>query len=185
MINGYKKIFWGMFFTTFHFNLGSIKLLPNFIGILIICSGIREILIEHDNISLNISLKLNNIKAFIAFITFILPFMSIENSSNNIILNTILFNIGSILEFLSMLKLLEGTSQILSEKYNSYLGIEYEDKAIKYIYLYPVVVIVSNINFIFMSELVGVVIVIYALLIIIWIMLSFKRLYKDDLQIVK
>ena len=117
MIRGYKKVFWGIFFTAFHFNFGPIKILPNFIAILIISSGIREILIDNENDSLNMSLKLNNISAFISFITFVLPFMGIENLESNIIFNTIWFNLGSILEIIIIVKLLEGTSQILYEKY--------------------------------------------------------------------
>lgn len=185
MIHGYKKVFWGMFFTAFHLNLGPIQILPNFIAILIISSGIKEIIINNENTSLNISLKLNNASAFISFITFVLPFMGVENYSSNVILNTIWFNLGSILEIVFIVKLLEGTSQILSKKYNSDFGREYENKIIKYLWLYPVVVIVSNFNFIFMSEMVSLGIAIYALTIKLWIMVSFKKLYKDDLQIAK
>lgn len=185
MIPGYKKVFWGIFFTAFHFNFGPIKILPNFIAILIISFGIREILIDNENDSLNMSLKLNNISAFISFITFVLPFMGIENLESNIIFNTIWFNLGSILEIIIIVKILEGTSQILYEKYNSDLGREYEKKVIKYLWLYSVVVIVSNFNFIFISEAVALVTAIYALIIKIWIMLSFKKLYKDDLKIAK
>ncbi|WP_291651177.1 hypothetical protein [Clostridium sp.] len=185
MLHGYKKVFWGMVFTAFHFNFGPIQILPNFIAILIISSGIKEILIDNENDSLNMSLKLNNISAFVSFITFILPFMGIENSSSNIIFNAIWFNVGSILDIITIVKLLEGTSQILSDKYNNDLGKEYQKKAIKYLWLYPIVVIVSNFNFIFMSEMLSLGIAIYALIIKIWIMLSFKNLYKDDLQIIK
>ncbi|WP_195263457.1 MULTISPECIES: hypothetical protein [unclassified Clostridium] len=181
MLNGYKKIFWGMFFTAFHINLGSIQFLPNFIAILIVSSGIREILIDNENASLNLSLKLNNISAFVSFIIFILPFLGIDTSSNNIVLTEICFNVVSILEIIVIVKLLEGTSQILSEKYSDSLGKEYRNKAIKYLWLYPVVIIVINFNFIFMSEMIELVLGIYALIIKLWIMLSFRRLYKREL----
>lgn len=161
---------------------GSIQFSSDFIAILIISSGIREILIDNQSDTLNLSLKLNNASAFISFITFILPFMGIENAESNIIFNSIWFNVVIILDIIITVKLLEGTSQILTEKYNSDLGTKYENKAIKYLWLYSVVGIVININFIFISPRVELVLGIYALIIKLWIMLSFRRLYKDDLK---
>lgn len=185
MINGYKKVFWGMILTVFHFNLGSIEILPNFIGILIVSSGIREVLDGYDNSNLRIALEINKIKTFMSFVIFILPFIGIETSFNNILFSTIWFNINTVLEIMSVVKLLEGTSEILSENFNTYLGNKYYNNAISYIYLYSIVVIVCNINFIFMSGLISFLIALYALVIILWIAFSFRKLYKDDLQIYK
>ncbi|WP_294365089.1 hypothetical protein [uncultured Clostridium sp.] len=42
MIKGYKKVFWGTILKVFHFNIGQMEILPEFIGILIVSSGIRE-----------------------------------------------------------------------------------------------------------------------------------------------
>ena len=118
-----------------------------------------------------------------AVITFVLPFIGLENGFDNIIVNIIWFNIGSILEILSISKILEGTSEILNENYNTYLADKYKSKAISYIYFYSVVLIVSNINFIFMSGLVSFIIAIYALIINIIVIFSFRRLYKGQLEI--
>lgn len=181
-MNGYKKVFWGMILTTFHFNLGPIEILPDFIAILIICSGINEILVNYKNESIKKALKLFDIKVFMSFITFALPFIGIENGFNNIIVNIIWLNVGSILEILSIVKLLEGTSEILSENYNTYLGSKYKGKAIGYIYFYSVVVIISNINYIFMSESLGLIIAVYALIIKCMVIFSFRKLYNGDLK---
>lgn len=78
MIKGYKKVFWGTILKVFHFNIGQMEILPEFIGILIVSSGIRELLDSYDNLNLRIALKINNIKAFISFITVILSFVGIE-----------------------------------------------------------------------------------------------------------
>lgn len=43
MNNGYKKIFWGFVFATFHINLGAIQIVPTFIGYIIIYLGIEKI----------------------------------------------------------------------------------------------------------------------------------------------
>ena len=36
MMKGYKKIFWGMFLSIFHVNLGYIRILPPFIAYLVV-----------------------------------------------------------------------------------------------------------------------------------------------------
>lgn len=43
MERGYKKIFWALFFVTFHLNLGPLQLLPPFVGWLILLSGLQEL----------------------------------------------------------------------------------------------------------------------------------------------
>lgn len=182
MIKGYKKVFWGTILTVFHFNIGQMEILPEFIGILIVSSGIRELLDRYDNSNHRIALKINNIKALISFITVILPFVGIENYFGNII-SIIWFNINCALEIMFIVKLLKGTSEVLTENFNAYLGNKYNNNAIIYIYLYSIVVIICNINFIFMSGLISFLIAIYALIIILWVAFSFRKLYKGDFQI--
>ena len=46
MINGYRVIFWGIFFITFHINLGPIAILPAFVGYMIVSRGINHLLEE-------------------------------------------------------------------------------------------------------------------------------------------
>lgn len=183
MIKGYKKVFFGMLFNTFHFNLGPIQLLPDFIAIIIICSGIKEILEVYDNNLLNASLKLFNIKMIIAIIAFILPIMGIESIfGNDMILNIIWFNIGNILELLSILKFMQGTSEVLKENFNTYLGDKYNNKTINYIYLYSILIVLANINFIFMSNTLAVITAIYGLIIRLYVILSIKPLYSESLE---
>ncbi len=43
MFDGYRAIFWGLFFISFHFNLGDFQILPNFIGWAMILSGIGKL----------------------------------------------------------------------------------------------------------------------------------------------
>lgn len=179
-MNGYKKIFWGMIFTIFHFNLGPIEILPDFIAILIVCSGIKEILVFYDNASIKISLKLLNIKVYMSLISFILLFIGRQNIFNSNILNIFWFNLGCILEILSIVKILEGTSEILSENYDISLGKKYENIAIRYTYYYSVVLILSNINFIFISKPITFLISIYAFIVKLIVIFSFKKLYKEN-----
>ena len=185
MILGFKKIFWGNIITIFHLNLGPIEILPNFIGFLIISSGIKEVLCKYDNSNLRKALKINSVQVYISFIIFISPFIlpSIDKYLNNIILTTIWFNINSILEIICTVKLLEGASEILSENFNSYWGDIYKNKTITYIYLNSIVLIVCNINFIFISELTAFLIAIYAMIIKIWAVFSFRKLYTNKFDV--
>lgn len=43
MERGYKKIFWALFFLTFHINLGPLQILPPFVGWLILLSGLQDL----------------------------------------------------------------------------------------------------------------------------------------------
>ncbi len=43
MYEGLNKIFWGIFLATFNINLGPIKILPAFVGFMILSSGINTI----------------------------------------------------------------------------------------------------------------------------------------------
>ena len=180
MRDGYKKIFWGMFFSTFHINLGSIEILPNFIGLLIICSGIKEILKEYKYESFEQALKYISIHAVISFIAFVSPFIGLATLfENNIGLSIIWFNIGNILEMFGIAKLLEGSAEILSERLIcNDESMEYRSKIDKYILIYSIIIVLSNINFIFMGSMTTVIIAIVALITKIWIMFSLKKLSK-------
>lgn len=46
--SGYNKLFWGMIFVIFNINSGAINYLPNFIGYILIISGLNILLNQHD-----------------------------------------------------------------------------------------------------------------------------------------
>jgi hypothetical protein len=45
--SGYNKLFWGMIFVIFNINIGIINLLPNFIGYILIFSGLSILSAQH------------------------------------------------------------------------------------------------------------------------------------------
>ncbi|WP_294365086.1 hypothetical protein [uncultured Clostridium sp.] len=112
-----------------------------------------------------------------------MSFVGIENYFGNIIISIIWFNINCVLEIMFIVKLLKGTSEVLTENFNAYLGNKYNNNAIIYSYLYSIVVIICNINFVFMSRLISFLIATYAIIIILWVAFSFRKLYKGDFQI--
>lgn len=176
---GYRRIFWGMFFSTFHFNLGFIEIIPSFIGLLMVCSGIKELLKDYEYESFEKALKYISIQALMSFIDFVLPFIGLAAIFGNLLLSLIWFNIGSILEILGIVKLLEGSSEILSERLICEdEAIEYRNKIDKYVVIYSIVIVLANINFIFMNNMMGALIAVGAIATKIWIMFSFKKLSK-------
>lgn len=53
MDQGYRKIFWGLFFVTFYLELSLIKLLPPFVGWLVILWGVGELKEQMENSSIS------------------------------------------------------------------------------------------------------------------------------------
>ena len=121
MNSGYNKIFWGFIFLIFHINLGSIKLLPDFISYMVIYFGIKELIDQYKLESLKQSANCASILIFIAFIKLLITFSISSEMINNIYFNIIWMNVFNIVEIIMIYKLLVGSSEILKIK-NKYLS---------------------------------------------------------------
>ena len=78
MNSGYNKIFWGFIFLIFHINLGSIKLLPDFISYMVIYFGIKELLDQYKLESLKQSANCASILIFMSSMSCSLLFMIVK-----------------------------------------------------------------------------------------------------------
>ncbi|MDU5110189.1 MAG: hypothetical protein E6248_07050, partial [Clostridium sp.] len=74
MSRGYNKIFWGILFTLFNINIVGIKILPTFVALLIISSGIKILIEESSEEYFKKALIFNNIRVIITILLFILDF---------------------------------------------------------------------------------------------------------------
>ncbi|MCB2307466.1 hypothetical protein LGL08_15615 [Clostridium estertheticum] len=74
---GYKRLFWGMLFIIFDINLGSINIMPDFIGYIFIYSGLNVLVSQHKGYE----------KAKVPAVTLILLTLKdvVYNSNNNIL----------------------------------------------------------------------------------------------------
>lgn len=72
MEQGYKKIFWGFLITIFNINLGPINILPNFLGYLIIGSGLNLIQNEFANSNFKTANKASNFLVLYSIFTYII-----------------------------------------------------------------------------------------------------------------
>lgn len=69
-----NKLFWGVFFITFHINIGPLTILPNFIGFMIISSSIKDIYNYYGYESFK---KSNSFAKFIIISSFLLELANI------------------------------------------------------------------------------------------------------------
>ena len=72
MEQSYKKIFWGFLITIFDINLGPVNILPDFLGFLIISSGLMELITAFENINFKTAKRTANFLAFYSIAVFVL-----------------------------------------------------------------------------------------------------------------
>ena len=151
MSSGYNKIFWGFIFLIFHINLGSIKLLPDFISYMVIYFGIKELLDEYKLESLKQSANCASILIFMAFIRLVINFSIGSEMINNIYFNIIWMNVFNIVEIIMIYKLLVSNNEILKIK-NDNLYENYNNKISMYIIIASIITVVNTINMIFKNK---------------------------------
>lgn len=178
-MKGYNKMFWGMFFSVFHINLGNLEILPSFVGILILASGIKEVNETYKNKHFENALKYVYIEALLYFIAFIFPILGVGGIYEDTIFNIIWVNVVIVIDMIFTIKLLERSSDILTEKHYDDEGLNYKNKSRNFIVLSTIGIILNNINYIFMLDTMTFIIPIYLIIIKVWIMFSFKRLSKN------
>ena len=76
MYEGLNKIFWGIFIATFNIKLGPIKILPSFIGFIILSSGINTIHNEHKTEEFKKALDFSRILIVIALFGGLIDFFT-------------------------------------------------------------------------------------------------------------
>ena len=117
MSEGYRKIFWGIFIATFNIKIGIVKILPAFVGFIIISSGIN-ILIEETNIeSFKKAKRYSNYTGLLLFLGGVISLSGINLEANILIqLSPIIY---LILELLLFYKVFEGSIESLSREENT------------------------------------------------------------------
>lgn len=181
MKKGYKKIFWGFIFMTFHINIGRVPIIPNFISYIIIYCGIKNIVENYNLRSFKIASNFCIGLAVLSFFSLIIEVQPNGIIENNIFFKIIWMNVFGILEMIMVYMLLCGNMEILKEMRNC-LHERYYKKIIKYVILKSMSVVAKNINMIFMSKTLLGLTVILELGIRIWIILLIRGMYKFSLK---
>lgn len=114
MDKGYKNIFWGLFFASFHINLGLIKILPTFVAWAIIAVGIEMLYKETLYKSLSRAAVLSNIAVLYTVVTGILSLINprVELFTAYNLVATISF---ALLELLIEFYILQGSIEYLDK----------------------------------------------------------------------
>ncbi|MCR3956861.1 MAG: hypothetical protein NUK57_11245 [Gudongella sp.] len=86
MIDGYRKIFWGVFITTFSINLGVVKILPAFIGWMVVASGISMLEDRSESVDYQSTKTISHILVAITFVGGLLNFLGILSLSSHVML---------------------------------------------------------------------------------------------------
>lgn len=176
MSKAYNRIFWGVILITFKINLISTGVLQDFIGYLIIGSGIKSIIYHQKIKTLELAHKYCSIITFISFIILINIFL-IGLEINNTYYYILKINVFNIVEFLMIYNLLEGTKEILTLK-NNELYKNYDKKIKWYMILATIVIIGNNINIIFLSQAITIILVILALYLKMLVIVSVRKIYN-------
>lgn len=74
MYEGLTKIFWGIFFATFNLNLGPVKILPAFVGFMLISSGLNTIYLEHKDEEWKKALELSRVAVAVSLLGWVIDF---------------------------------------------------------------------------------------------------------------
>lgn len=103
MYEGYNKIFWGIFIATFNIRLGWIKILPAFVGLLVICRGLGILYEETKLESFNKTHTVGLLATSISFIGGVVGYFS-NGSLNNSIPWAIIYNVVELIMFFKTLE---------------------------------------------------------------------------------
>lgn len=141
MYDGYNKIFWGALITSFNINLGPINILPNFIGFILIVSGLntlygRSSFERYKNVS-----NMGMLVALLSFIGGVIGRFRFEMTNYSFL--NIVWTIGFItIEFIFFFKVLEASIECLQENNYAELKEKYVLKLRNYA-IFTIVIILS------------------------------------------
>ena len=181
MFNGYRIIFWGIFFTSFHINLGMIQILPTFIAWIIVANGIGK-LIEIE--SSDSFLKAKSFALIAAGMSFVSGLISLYsgNGVDDIILLLIWPVVIGILELVAEYKILEGSVEYLYVKNDVKMAEEYINMTRNYTIAFIIFIVVQCIALSFLSAELIMIVAIAGLILRIFfmgMMTQLKNLYEE------
>lgn len=135
MDKGYQNIFWGLFIISFNITLGIIKILPAFVGWMVILSGINILSEEFKSESFEVAAKYSGYLIALSLAGGALTLFGGSTINSSIILSFYPI-IVMIFELLMAYKVLEGTIEYLRLKSLDEIAIDYEKNLRTYIVFY-------------------------------------------------
>jgi len=184
MDKGYHKIFWGLIILSFHINLGPVKILPAFVGWLMILGGINILLQEHSTQSFEYAAKYSKVLVGLSIIGGILSLLvgaALDRSLLYIYFPIVIM----ILELLMASKILEGSIESLRFAGNEEMAAELENSQRNYIILFSISTIAITLALTFKNGTFTFISAIFALFIRFYLMgliSSLKKTYIKNIE---
>lgn len=183
MYNEYNKIFWGIFICSFNIKLGPVKILPAFIGYIIILSGISSLYkITHIK-SFNKSKTFAIIIIIITSLGEFMGFSSIE-SNNLFLFNEIFIVFSSVMELLMFYNLFNASIEYFNNNHYN-LASETIKKLRFYIIVSVINIIFLNFTLVFDIRFLNIIVPITLIILRIYLMkliYRFKNMFVKELQ---
>jgi hypothetical protein len=175
MFDGYRIIFWGIFFVTFHINLGRIPMLPIFVGYLMVSRGIGHLIEETNSKHFEKArgaafwLTLLGVVSFLFLWT---PYQSGLFSYFSVVF--------SVLELFLISNLLEGSIEYLHGKGCSNLVNDYRAEQKSYTILQTIFILSSVVVITIADATISFVVILFGLFLRIWFMAMLGRLKRIE-----
>jgi hypothetical protein len=179
MYMGYKRIFWGIFFTTFHITVGSLQILPSFIGYLIIYSGIKQLREEFESANLQKAAHITIFATVVAFISGLLD-LGLIGSFQYSAFSIAWLALVSITELLYIFYLLSGSVDLLRQKDLIGIAENYKQKTKLFIILYSLFAIAGIVGTTFNLNAALTIFAIAMIIIKIWLLTMVNTLKNAD-----
>ncbi|MDF2904708.1 MAG: hypothetical protein K0R34_29 [Herbinix sp.] len=173
MFKGFRTIFWGIFFVTFHINLGPIAILPVFVGYMIVLSGIDHLQESFDTL---IFQKLR-ITSILLMILGVISFVLLWAPQHSIIMNfyPLLF---SVLELILVYNILEGSIEKLITVNDTDVAMNYRSEQRTYTVFMTIYIIGMCIAITIVESTLAFVMIIIGLFLRLWLMIMLGRLKR-------
>ena len=181
MFSGYRLIFWGIFFISFHINLGNLQILPNFIGWALIAGGVGRLRNRQPSESFHKASILAFIAVIYSIITFLTEFAGSQALDfNPYLLFTVMFI--SIVELLTEYFIIKGSAEYLYNCGNIEFADELAGRFRNYLIIDVLILIAVLISFTLYSPTITI-FAIFGLLLRIWFLMiihGLKKFYMDE-----
>lgn len=179
MREGYNKIFWGIFIATFNITLGPIKILPAFVGWMIVLGGVNILSQEYKSDSFEAAKKYLKSLIILTLIGEALVLLGGTSINNSLVFLYYPILVVTI-ELLMTYKILEGSIAYLRQNNLDNVAIEYEVNLRTYTVFYIIATILFAIAITFNIEYLLMILAISIIILRISLMMMVSRLKKMD-----
>lgn len=181
MFEGFRSIFWGIFFITFHINLGPIAILPAFVGYMIVSRGIDQLQAEFTSPYFKKARITSMLLTILGIISFLLIWV-IQQQSIFMDYYPLLF---SVLELFLVYYILEGSIEKFKAMDNKALAGDYRSEQRTYTVFMTIYIIGMCIAITIVGTAFAFAMILIGLFLRLWLMMMLGRLKRAQLEPLK